>query len=167
VEIDLSAARCARLNLRGLKASVLRHDARQPHLLLPRQGFNLVISNPPFGVLGQGRVSPNPRRALARHQRQFTLEDLWRVSYQLLASRGRLAFCIPPRLLDQALTGLSRHGFAAKRLRLVHGRVSLAAKIALLEAVKDGRPELTVHPPLIVYAGDVLTPEVAAIYGQL
>jgi tRNA1Val (adenine37-N6)-methyltransferase len=167
VETDLAAVRCARLNLRGLKAVVLRHDARQPHLLLPRQSFNLVISNPPFGVPGQGRVSPNPSRALARHQRQFTLDDLWRVSYQLLASRGRLAFCLPAKLLDQALTGLSRHGFAAKRLRLVHGRVSLAAKIALLEAVKDGRQELTVHPPLIVYEKDALSSEIAAIYGQL
>jgi tRNA1Val (adenine37-N6)-methyltransferase len=167
VEIDIAAARCARLNLRDLKAVVLRHDARQPHPLLPRQGFNLVISNPPFGIPGQGKVSPNPRRALARHQRQFTLDDLWRVSYQLLTGRGRLAFCLPPRLLDQALTGLSQHGFAAKRLRLVHGRVSLAAKIALLEAVKDGRPELTVHPPLVVYEQNALSPEVAAIYGQL
>ena len=169
VELNQGAASCCQENLLGLNASVLQHDIRLPHELLRPQSFNMVISNPPFAVPGRGRISPNPDKADARHQLTFTIEDLWQAAARLLNNKGRLALCLPPRLLDTALIGMRNHNLWAKRLRLVYGRVDLAAKIALLEAVKNGGPEMKVEAPLIIYKDkrNNMTDEVKAIYESI
>lgn len=166
VEINPQAFYCCQQNLASINARLLLHDARQPHQQLIPQSFSLLICNPPFALPGRGRISPNRDRADARHQLSFTMDDLWQAGERLLNTRGRLAFCLPPRLLDMAFSGMAQHGFYAKRLRLVHGRLQLPAKIALLEAVKGGGPELKVEPPLVLYQdiNNRMTAELAAIY---
>ena len=151
VELNHLSAQCCRENLAPLHAVILEHDLRQPHVKLPAQGFNMVISNPPFTSPEHGRVSPQEDKAQARHQLSLTLPQLWKAAARLLPPKGRLAFCLPPRLLDQALAGLLQFSLAPKRLRLVHGRLDMPAKIALLECVKDAGPELKVEAPLIMY----------------
>src|SRR5215831_12994464 len=39
-------------------------------------GFDVVSANPPYLTEGTGRISPNPQRALARHEIQLTFPDL-------------------------------------------------------------------------------------------
>lgn len=170
LEIDPLAARCCERNFTraSLDGRVLIHDLSQPHPELKPGSFALVISNPPFGQPGRGRLSPDPARARARHELALTAEALWQRARELLAPGARLALCWPPSRLPEALAGLSGHGLAPRRLRLVHGRAELPAKICLIEAVKDGGEELGVEPPLIVYAqGQEYSPEVSAIYQRL
>ena len=169
VELNAEAAACCRVNLADLNATVLAHDLRQPHPLLSAHAFDLVVSNPPFHLPGRGRMSPQSAKSLARHQTEFTLDDLWGVAGKLLSAKGRLALCLSTRWLDLALTGINRHGLFIKRLRMVHGRVELPAKIALLEIIKAGGPELKVEPPLIIYTDrhNTLHPEVADLYAQI
>jgi len=170
VEIDPLAAACAERNLQraGLSGQVLLHDLSQPHPGLKPNSFALVVSNPPFGQPGRGRLSPDPARARARHELALTAEDLWQRARELLAPGARLALCWPPARLPEAMSGLAAHGLAPRRLRLVHGRVELPAKIALIQAVKDGGEELGVEPPLIVYEqGRQYSPEVRSIYQRL
>lgn len=171
VELEPLAAACCRHNFAraGLAGQVLEHDLTQEHPLLPRRGFALVISNPPFGQAGQGRLPPDPARAQARHELHLDAPALWRAAERLLPDGGRLALCLPPRRLVQALAQLEAQGLAPKRLRLVHGRVSLPASLALIEAVRGGKPHLEVEPPLLVYGGpgQTYSPEVAQIYAAL
>lgn len=170
LEIDPLAAACCERNFAraGLEGRVLTHDLSQPHPDLKPNSFALVVSNPPFGQPGRGRLSPDPARARARHELALTAEDLWQRARELLIPGARLALCWPPSRLPDALGGLAAHGLAPRRLRLVHGRQELPAKIALIEAVKDGGEELGVEPPLIVYEqGQQYGPEVSAIYQRL
>lgn len=169
VEINPRAVECCQENLGSINANVLLHDARLPHARIKPQSFSLLISNPPFALPERGRVSSNPDKADARHQLTFTLNDLWRAAGRLLKNKGRLALCLPPRLLDIAFAGMQAHGLYSKRLRLVHGRIGLPAKIALLEAVKGGGPELTVEAPLVIYqdADNRMTEELTTIYQSI
>lgn len=170
VEIDPLAGECCAMNFAalGLAGRVLVHDLRQPHPALAAGSHALVVSNPPFGRPGAGRIPPDPARARARHELELSAPELLAAAARLLKSRGRMALCAPPR----RLAGLTRDLLAARlspqRLRLVHGRVGLPAKLALIEAVKDGGEELRVEPPLIVYGeGQTYAAEVAGIYREL
>lgn len=170
VELDPAAAACCRHNFQnaGLAGQVLEHDLTRDHPALPAGGFGLVISNPPFGRPGQGRLPPHPGRAAARHELRLKAADLWARAARLLRPGGRLALCLPPRRLAESLAGLLEHKLTPKRLRLAHGRAGRPASLALIEAVKQGGPHLLVEPPLIVYGqGQSYTPEVAAIYASL
>ncbi|MFH1036151.1 MAG: methyltransferase [Pseudomonadota bacterium] len=170
VELDARAAACCRQNFlgAGLAGRVLEHDLGQDHPHLPAGGFALVISNPPFGRLGHGRLPPDPARAAARHELSLESEAWWQRASRLLPAGGRLALCLPPRRLAQTLAELASRRLVAKRLRLVHGRAGRPASLALIEAVKDGGPHLLVEPPLMVHGqGQAYSEEVAAIYASL
>ena len=170
VELDPAAAAACRQNFQaaGLAGRVLEHDLTLDHPALPAAAFALVISNPPFGRAGQGRIPPDPARAAARHELTLKAPALWARAARLLAPSARLAVCLPPRRLAESLAGLMEHGLTPKRLRLVHGRAGKPASLALIEAVRKGGQHLAVEPPLIVYGqGQAYTPEVAAIYASL
>jgi len=170
VEMDPAAARCCRRNFQaaGLMGQVLEHDLTQDHPALPARGFNLLISNPPFGQAGQGRLPPDAARARARHELTLEAHDLWARAAGLLPVGGRFLLCLPPRRLPEALSGLLEHRLTPKRLRMVHGRANRPASLGLIETVKGGGRHLVAEPPLVVYGqGQAYTPEVAAIYASL
>ena len=170
VEIDEDAAACCRENYQAhqMQGRVLSRDLSQPLAELEPGSFALVVSNPPFTPAGGGRVPPHPSRARARHELSLKSNDLWSAAARLLPKGGRLAFCCPPARLDVFFTELTAHRLRPKRLRLVHGREDKNASIALVEAAKDGGAQLTVEPPLIVYAeGQEYGPETKAIYFRL
>ncbi|MFH1057470.1 MAG: methyltransferase [Pseudomonadota bacterium] len=167
LEIDPLAAACARANFaaHGLAGAVLTADLAGPLPEPPAAGFGLIVSNPPFGRAGHGHIPPDPSRARARHELALTAADLWSAAARLLAPGGRFALCGDPRRLPELLAGLAGHGLAPRRLRLVHGRAGKPASLALIEAVKGGGAELTVEPPLCIYAeGQSYSEEVAAMY---
>lgn len=152
----------------GLPGQTLAHDLRQPHPQLKAGGFSLVISNPPFGRSGEGRLPPDPGRAAARHELTLSMEELAALAGRLLRPAGRLALCVPPRRLPQVLAALTSQRLGPQRLRLVHGREGKPASLALIEAVKNGGDHLKVEAPLTVFAqGQTYAPEVAAIYQEL
>lgn len=170
VEIDPLAAHCCQLNQAhaGLDGQTIRADLSQDHPALQPGGYKLVVCNPPFSQAGRGRASPDPARARARTELALQPHDLWRQAARLLKRGDRLAFCWPASRLPQALAELGQHRLTPKRLRLIHGRLDAPAKTALIEAVKDGGQQLSVHPPLIVHGPDQeYTPEVSAIYRDL
>ncbi len=170
VEIDPLAGRCCQLNFEAfaLPGQVLIHDLREPHPLLSPGAHALVVSNPPFGRPGAGRIPPEPARARARHELEINAPEMLTVAARLLKNHGRLALCAPPRRLPELFAALAAQRLAPQRLRLVHGRAGLPAKLALIEAVKDGGDELRVEPPLTIYGeGQAYAEEVAAIYREL
>lgn len=170
IEIDPLAAECCRANLKrhGLAHRVCHQDLAAPIPGLPAASQTLVISNPPFGRAGHGRIPPDLARARARHELALSAADLWATARLLLAPGGRFALCLPPRRLTEGMVGLAQARLTPKRLRLVHGREGKPARLALIEAVKDGGEDLVVEPPLVVYGqGQEYSSEVAAMYAAL
>lgn len=143
VEIDPDAAACGRENLRanGLRGEILTADLREKGLL-PNEGFDLVISNPPYFAAGSGR-SGGP----ARCEENCTLEELCAAANRLLPTGGRFALIHRPERLCDLLCALRAHKLEPKRLQLVaappHGKPSAV----LVEAVKNGGAGLEFLPP--------------------
>jgi tRNA1Val (adenine37-N6)-methyltransferase len=169
-ELDTLAADCCRQNFvsAGMNGLVMEHDLNHDHPALAANSFDMVVSNPPFGKAEAGRLPPEPARARARHELNLEPGRLWELAARLLPAGGRLALCWPPARLVELMGALPPLGLMPKRLRMVHGRAERPASLVLLEAVKGGREELIVMPPLTIYGqGQEYTPEVAAIYKAL
>jgi tRNA1(Val) A37 N6-methylase TrmN6 len=129
-------------------------DLRQPGTAFHASAYDAVISNPPFLPVGHGGVNPDDALAIARHEITCTLEDIARFARTMLKDRGKL-FLVhrADRLTDIAVT-LRAHGLELKRLRAVHPRPDKPANLVLCEAMKKGRPGLTIAPPLTIYHED-------------
>lgn len=61
---------------------------------------------------------------------------------------------------------LAKYKLEPKRMRLVYPFVDKEPNMVLMEAVRGGRPRMTVEKPLIVYREPgVYTPEIYEVYG--
>ena len=61
---------------------------------------------------------------------------------------------------------MSAAGIEPKRMRLVYPYVDKEPNMVLVEGLKDGKPRMTVEPPLIVYHKDgSYTEELLKLYG--
>jgi len=79
--------------------------------------FDLVISNPPFYAAGEGRLSGDPQRAVARHELCGTLVDLLSSAAKALKSSGRLAMVFPVERRGELMNAASQIGFEEIRHR--------------------------------------------------
>ncbi|MBU2490035.1 MAG: tRNA1(Val) (adenine(37)-N6)-methyltransferase [Proteobacteria bacterium] len=155
VEIQEDLAAIARqnveLNAMGDRVCVVRADfTALPAPGVPRRA-DLVCANPPYRPLGQGNVNPHSQKALARHELAATLSDVAAAAGKLLASRGPLFLVYPAQRLTDLFFTLRQARLEPRRLRLIHTRALDPARLALVEAVKNAAPGLSVDPPLVLY----------------
>lgn len=139
VELDPLSARTARENLaaNGLTGEIVTGDLRT--VPLPAGGFDLVISNPPYFPVGSGK-SGGP----ARSEEFCSLAELCAAAGQLVKNGGRFALCHRPERLVDVLCALRSRGLEPKRLKLVSHSPDRPPALALVEAVRQGRPGLTI-----------------------
>jgi tRNA1Val (adenine37-N6)-methyltransferase len=119
--------------------------------LCPRESFAVVVSNPPYRPLGSGRLNPVAERAIARHELQGSLEVVARTAAYLLPAGGRLALIYPTWRLVHLCCLLRSHRLEPKSLRLIHSLPGEEARLVWVEARKNGREEVKILPPLLVY----------------
>lgn len=153
------AAKNVKLNGLDERITVIMCDIREirrgsmPDAFRGPGTFDLVVSNPPFRRPRTGLISPQEEKAIARHETRLTLHDLAEAAAAALRPRGRLCLVYLPERLADLVTALRHVRLEPKRVRFVHSYASSAAKMVLVEAVRDGRPGLRVEPPCFVYEG--------------
>lgn len=113
--------------------------------------FDLAVANPPYYT--GGAVSPNPRRAGARHQLAGALPDFCLAAARVLKDRGRFCLCWPAPALAALFAALAAANLAPKRLQLVRKAPAAAPWLALAEARKAAGEGLEILPDLITGAG--------------
>jgi tRNA1(Val) A37 N6-methylase TrmN6 len=160
------AARNAALNGLEHRVEFMHTDLKRLPRMLPPEGFDMVVMNPPFRKPGTGRLSPGDERAAARHELTAKLRDIIRVSARMLKNRGRLEIIYHPSRLAELFSMMRKYKLEPKRLRMVHSHTEDEARMALVEAVKLGEEGMRVLPPLFVYESEkVYTKEMREFYG--
>ncbi len=171
VEIDEDTARMARrsvlLNGMEKKIRILWGDYRQIRGLVKPESFDMVLANPPYGVIGSGPGAEGGR-AGARQELTATLSDVVRAARYALRYHGKFAMIHRPARLAEIFAALSANQLEPKRMRLVEPRAGKPANLVLIEAVQGGAPGgLVTLPTLRVYGGDgEYTGELLEIYGK-
>lgn len=155
VEIQPRLALLAQKNVEanGLAGRVLvrRMDWRAVHTVFPPEGFDLVVSNPPYRRVLSGRINPDAQKATARHELSGTVWDMFTAAAYLLKYGGRCAVIYPASRLDDLMVGAVEAGFRPKRLTLIHSHHEAQATLVHLECAKGAGQELHVAPPFFIY----------------
>jgi len=165
-EIQASYADLTRRNflLNNISAHTLHSDFRS---LAPEHNnqYDLVITNPPYFPLGQGKVNPTDPKAIARHEICCTLEDVIAHSSRFLKRGGIFSMVHLPTRLEHCLSFCNKYHLYPKRLQTVHHHKNEAAQFILLEACKEIQQSLQILPPLIIYDGNDYTPAFQHLLG--
>jgi len=149
--VDMSRRSAALSGLED-KVSFVEGDLKNPaEAGIEHDAFDLVLSNPPYRPVGEGRISPDFAKAVARHELAANVGDVARCASRLLKSEGSLCVVYIPERLPELILQLREAGLVPRRMKLVHPRASDPAKMALLEARKSSAKSFLVEPPLFVH----------------
>jgi len=146
-ELASQAVRNVLLNGLDQRMDIVMGDIR----CLPMAGASadVIICNPPYRKMRSGRINPDPRRAIARHELLASIDDILRAASYLLKKKGSFALIYPVVRLTDILVRLRQIKFEPKRIRLNYPGLDSGAKLALIEATQGGRPGVEVLPPLL------------------
>lgn len=123
--------------------------------ILGHDKYDVVTCNPPYFLTPSKDIqNENEHFAIARHEIMCTLEDVIRVSSQLLKNGGKAAFVHRPGRLIDILMLMRKYKLEPKRLQFVYPKANKEANTILIEGIKGGNPDLKLLPPLIVYDED-------------
>lgn len=131
---------------------IIQGDVKEAPQQLGYEKFDTVTCNPPYfpaHELSDRNMSEH--YAIARHELHLTLEEAVRSASQLLKQGGKAAFVHRSGRLMDMLEAMRQNRLEPKRLRLVHPKAGKEANTLLIEGIKDGKPDLKILPPLIVY----------------
>lgn len=131
--------------------------------------FDALTCNPPyFASVHEEDFNQNEHLAIARHEIHCSLEDVIRVSSQLVKQGGKVAMVHRPKRLMEILAFMRQYKLEPKKLQLFYPKAGSEANMLLIEGMKNGKPDLHILPPLTVYGenGDYTTELKRMFYGE-
>ena len=146
-ELARQAARNVCLNGLDGRMEVILGDIRHPPLA--SGAADVITCNPPYRKAKSGRINPDPRRAIARHELLASIDDILKAAAGLLRKRGRLAMIYPAFRLVDILVRMRRFNLEPKKIRINYPGLESSAKLALIEASLSARPGMEIAPPLL------------------
>ncbi len=148
VEIRASAAELCRENLRcnGLSGTIVTGEMQNRYPELPWGGYDLVTANPPYFPTGTGKTAQDAARAQARTEGTYTIQTACAVAARLCRNGGKFALCLRPERLAEVFQALQENHFAPKRMQLLQSAPEREANLALIEAIRGGKPGLRMLP---------------------
>ncbi|MFC7370832.1 tRNA1(Val) (adenine(37)-N6)-methyltransferase [Fictibacillus iocasae] len=149
------AKRSTLLNELEKQITVHTMDIKEAPSVFGHGTFDALTCNPPyFPSSNEQDYNENPHLAIARHEIHCTLEDVIKVSSQLVKQGGKAAFVHRPNRLMEILGFMRQYELEPKRLQLIYPREGSEANMLLIEGMKKGKPDLHILPPLTVYGSD-------------
>ncbi len=154
IQKDLAdmARRSVELNKLQNGITIIQEDFRNLKNNFKNQQFDVVVSNPPYISMGQGKINPLINKAIARHEIKGDLEDMISVSNYLLKNKGRIYLIYRSAKLIKLVITLKRYGIEPKVIKLIHPRPGENANLVLLEGIKSGKEELKIEDPIFLYS---------------
>ena len=170
IEIQEDSADMAKRSvmLNGLenKIDIVCGDIKDAPAYFGPESFDVITSNPPYMIGTHGLKCDNEPMTIARHEVKCTLEDIIFQGSRLLKVKGRFYMVHRPFRLVEIFETFRKYSLEPKRMRLVYPYIDKEPNMVLIEAIKGGRPRLTVEKPLIVYKEKgKYTDEIYEVYG--
>ncbi|EOD01062.1 tRNA1(Val) (adenine(37)-N6)-methyltransferase [Caldisalinibacter kiritimatiensis] len=166
-EVAEMAQRTVKMNKIVEYIEILNIDLRNALETLGVNKYDVVTSNPPYKIVGAGKINPEDKKAISRHEIMCTLEDVIRVASRLLKHNGRFFLVHRPDRIVDIMCLLRKYKLEPKAIRFVHPKVGKKPNLVLIKSIKAAKPELKFQDPLYVYNDDgTYTDEIYEIYGM-
>jgi len=163
------AQRSIEYNQLEQRISLIHGDIKEMSKRLGYGKYDVVTCNPPyFPTPSSDEMNENEHLAIARHEILCTLEDAIKASSDLVRQGGKVAFVHRPGRFLDIVTLMRKYKLEPKKIQFVYPKQGKEANTLLIEATKNGNPDLKIMPPLFVYnEKNEYTPEIKEIlYGK-
>ena len=166
-EIAEMAQRSVLLNSLEDKIMILNEDIKKLDKVLEKEGFDAIVTNPPYMKANTGLTNENMVKMISRHEVECNIEDIAKISYKLLRNQGEIYMVHRPDRLVDVMEIFRRYKLEIKELRMVYSKADTQANLVLIKAVKNAKSFLKIDKPLYVYNQDgKYTDEILEIYNK-
>ena len=171
IEIQKDSANLAKrsilLNKIDDKVEIICDDLKNSVALFGKSKFDVVTCNPPYKEAGGGLINNADPITIARHEILCSLEDIIRVSSNILKPYGKLCMIHRPERLADIIWHMRNYKIEPKQLRFIHPSANKTATMILIEGTYLGKPKLFLDPPLYMYTSPgVYSEEIHTIYSR-
>lgn len=130
--------------------------------------FDVITCNPPYFKTNNEKFeNENKIKSMARHEKSLVLEDILRISRNLLKNNGRLAMVHRSERLMEILMLMKKYNIEPKKIRFVYPNHEKNSDLVLIEGVLNGKSGLKILNPLYVYESKgKYTKEVEEMFGE-
>ncbi len=146
------AVRNVELNQLEDRLEMIQGDLKDMPKVLGHGKYDLVTCNPPYFPTPQSEeLNINEHLAIARHEIHCSLEEVVHSCSRLVKPGGKVSMVHRPGRMIDILTLFRKYRLEPKRLQLVYPKPGREANILLIEAARDGKPDLKILPPLYAF----------------
>lgn len=159
VEIQERIANMAKRNIAmndlQNRISIIQGDLKEMQTELGHSNFDAVTCNPPyFKTPARTEYNQNEFLTIARHEIYCTLDDVVKACKLHVRPGGKVSLVHRPGRLVDIVTTFRAHRLEPKRLQFVYPKKGREANMVLIEGIRDGKADLKLLPPLIIYQDD-------------
>jgi tRNA1Val (adenine37-N6)-methyltransferase len=130
---------------------ILKLDIKKVSDHFPPASFDLVAGNPPYWPIRDGRINPDPGKAIARHEIAINLSEYLASAAYLVRFYGIICLIILPFRLEEALDIMRQQQISPSRLQFIHSYSRGPAKLVLIEGIKSASCQIKIEAPFIIY----------------
>ncbi len=113
--------------------------------------FDVITCNPPFFKVNDKKViNENEKKAIARHEIAFKLEDIFKIAKNYLKDQGLLYIVHRTERIDELFMYALKYNINIKTLQLITTKDKEKPSIVLVKCVKNSKMGLVVKPQLCI-----------------
>lgn len=142
------AERSIKLNNLGEKISIINTDIKKF-----KNDFkvDMIVSNPPYMKVDEGKISENIEKAISRHELKLTFEEFISSAKKILKSGGSINIIHRIKRFEEVMNILKNNNFNIKRIRIVYSKLGKDAILFMVEAIKDRKCDIVIKEPIYLY----------------
>ena len=134
----------------GLNIEIIKGDIRDVKSMFDAESFDIVVGNPPYRKVDDGRINPDREKAIARHEIEITLSEFLKAGRYLLKNLGSVNIIYHPYRLTELLFTMTENKITPKRIQFIHPKIDSKTEMVMVEGIKNGKSELMVMKPMIL-----------------
>lgn len=166
-EVTEMAKRSVKYNGLENKVEIINKNIKDIFEEIQPNTIDAIVTNPPYMKLNTGAKSEVEKKLISRHEVECNLEDIIKISYKLLKSKGEFYMVHRAERIVDILYLLRCYRIEPKEIRFVQPYANKAPNLLLIKGVKDAGEQLKIDKPLIVYNDDgSYTEEILKIYNK-
>ena len=150
IDINNKALELARKNmeLNNVKNYELIHADGNTFRL--DEEVDVIIFNPPYFKTPSNDLGSNEYLALAKHESNFSLENMANCINRNLRNNGTLYFLFQTSRLNEVIKVFNQKKLVIKKLKFVYDINKEFSNVVLIKAVKGAKEGLVVEKPIII-----------------
>ena len=131
--------------------------------------YDMVVVNPPYFKVPKGHViNPDEKKALARHELAINLEQIIKVSSDMLKMKGKMFMVHRPERLGEIMHYCLENHLSVKWVQPFVSKRNADANLVVVEAIRNTASDgLTLRDAIVVHNPDgSFTPEIEQIISE-